>query len=153
MVQLSEPPIQPPFLPGCTSRAMTLTGGPPAVRLRTSMGRVSSIASGVPPGRSGPAAGPDPSRDSSDRSHDPDRETCGDPARAAAFRIVVAGAAAASAGAVGTEAAGAGPVTGLAAARIRAATCLQLYPTGQLHWPCTNSSEYSSPNEKNASVE
>src|SRR5258706_9838132 len=145
--------MQPPFLPGCTSRAMTLTGGPPAVRLRTSMGRVSSIASGVLPARPVSAAGPDPSRDSSDRSHDPDRESCGDPARAAAFRTVVAGATAARAGAADAGPAGAGPVTGLVAVRIRAATCLQLYPTGQLHWPCTNSSEYPSPNEKNASVE
>src|SRR5579864_9371107 len=132
---------------------MSFTTGPPAVRLRMSMGRVSSIASGVPPCRPGLAAGPDPSSDSSDRSQDPDRETCGDPARAAAFRAVVVGVAAASTGAVGMGAVGAGTVTGLVAARIRAATCLQLYPTGQLHWPCANSSEYSSPNEKNAWVE
>ncbi len=88
------------------------------------------MASGVSPGRPALAADRGSSSDSSDRSHAANRGACGDPARAVALGAVAVPSGAACAVVVTGLAA---VVTGLAAVKIRAAACLQLNPTGQLH--------------------
>ena len=124
--QLSSPPTQPPFLPGRTSRAISLSGACPAVFPQRGWpgppASASSIASGVVPEITDP---PGLSTESSDFSH----------------------AAGRGAGCL------AGPGgSGTRTDRTSATTCLQLNSTGQLHSPSSNSAGCRWVSEKNADV-
>src|SRR5271155_5292020 len=126
--QLMSPPTQPPFLPGRTSRPVSLTGAGPAVFPQRGWPATpvsaSSMASGVVPER---ADRPVLSSESSDVSHPAGGGLCGR--------------------------AGSGVVlSGTSADRTSATTCLQLNATGQLHSPSSNSAGCRGVSEKNAVV-